>query len=425
MDLPASGVDTSSSHGAAGAHGTAKAKCTASRAAATTSPTTAKHISDITIDDDEAGEWATGLRKLFPYIASKKWGSRWEALLESLVHFKWAHYHIDSTDRCLPYARRPDELPDWMKKHRVMGDFNVESTAGGTFGERLLAWWIDIGPPEQFAGWPETQPMREESKFTFLECTCVVGAEHCKHQSRGWTGSKGGFAGKSFQLVFLVDDVVWALKMLGDQQDRTGADASDGHEGKEAPKAGTAGGKKKVVAKKSGKGKKSTSDTAGTVPAATEAIPAPSQDTPEAIPPPSQDVSDAGAVTAVAPVVTVPAAVEDVPPALPNTILDAAAPIRVTATVDVSGIVPAPLPDLPQNSVEGVVAMQTDENENDVRMRAAKIKGAGADQVEGEDKTDLDPFAKDPYAGMMAEEQQEMLLDPEADKEEDGMEMTA
>ncbi|KAJ7230899.1 hypothetical protein B0H12DRAFT_1077305 [Mycena haematopus] len=117
------------------------------------------------LDDgiDRTG-WAPSLVAGHAYLAGKKWGPRWTALVAALVKHEWAYYHLEE-DGNLPKMRsRPAEYADWMKQHRVMCDFEVSAD----FGNQLLQWWRDLGFAERWAAYdndngevPRTGPTRQ------------------------------------------------------------------------------------------------------------------------------------------------------------------------------------------------------------------------------------------------------------------------
>ncbi|KAJ7756677.1 hypothetical protein B0H16DRAFT_1314918, partial [Mycena metata] len=82
------------------------------------------------------------------YLTTKPWGEFWTALLAALVKFEWSHFHVEERGRLVVGKSRPDEFHQWIKEHRVYDDYKLNQG----FGERLLAWWKELGPKNQWAG---------------------------------------------------------------------------------------------------------------------------------------------------------------------------------------------------------------------------------------------------------------------------------
>ncbi|KAJ7018072.1 hypothetical protein C8F04DRAFT_898490, partial [Mycena alexandri] len=98
-------------------------------------------------DGIDRTEWSTTLTAAHAYLTTKGWGLLWTGIVDALVKFEWSHYHMEECGR-LPTGTRPEEFAQWMKEHRIYGDFRL----GAGFGERLLAWWKDLGPDERWDG---------------------------------------------------------------------------------------------------------------------------------------------------------------------------------------------------------------------------------------------------------------------------------
>lgn len=101
--------------------------------------------------------WSKMQRDVHSLMSTKAWGPRWEELMVAVVAFE------ESTmwdENALPVSSlRPCEIGQWMKEHRKFGDNNkLESN----FGERLTAWWYDIGPEYRKGQRPASYPENEQ-----------------------------------------------------------------------------------------------------------------------------------------------------------------------------------------------------------------------------------------------------------------------
>ncbi|KAJ7186260.1 hypothetical protein B0H12DRAFT_989392, partial [Mycena haematopus] len=85
-------------------------------------------------------------------------GPRWKALVEAMVVYEASQLWGDSA---LPRSSlRPEEIATWMKEHRKAGDFEKIKP---NFGERVLAWWRDIGPA--FRAGPRPEGLGEDEQW--------------------------------------------------------------------------------------------------------------------------------------------------------------------------------------------------------------------------------------------------------------------
>ncbi|KAJ7248271.1 hypothetical protein B0H12DRAFT_1072714 [Mycena haematopus] len=85
--------------------------------------------------------WSETQRDLYKVMQQKQWGSRYKDLIEAMVVYEESRLWNDGN---LPRSSlRPEEIATWMKEHRKAGDFEKLKP---NFGERMLAWWLAIGP---------------------------------------------------------------------------------------------------------------------------------------------------------------------------------------------------------------------------------------------------------------------------------------
>ncbi|KAJ7880191.1 hypothetical protein B0H13DRAFT_1630480, partial [Mycena leptocephala] len=94
------------------------------------------------------------------YFTKKQWGPVWTGLVAALVQYEWSHYHDEDRGR-LGADSRPVEIPQWMKEHRVYDDYDLQPD----FGERLLAWWKDLGPRRRWKDLETAKPSRDKNEW--------------------------------------------------------------------------------------------------------------------------------------------------------------------------------------------------------------------------------------------------------------------
>ncbi|KAF8131313.1 hypothetical protein K438DRAFT_1788307 [Mycena galopus ATCC 62051] len=88
-------------------------------------------------DKIDCSEWPESLVHAHAYLAEKKWGPDWTALLNALVRHEWSLHFCDDDGKLPELRSRPQEFADWMKQHRVMKDYTI----GKDFGAKLYEWW--------------------------------------------------------------------------------------------------------------------------------------------------------------------------------------------------------------------------------------------------------------------------------------------
>ncbi|KAJ7752112.1 hypothetical protein B0H16DRAFT_1317837, partial [Mycena metata] len=117
-------------------------------------------------DGIDRSEWDPNLVEVYAYLSSKRWGPKWDELLARLVQFEWSNYFHDDMGKIQKITHRPEEIAEWMKRHRVANDFPLNPALTPGFGERLLAWWQDLGPKDR---WKDVQgmesPPQEEERY--------------------------------------------------------------------------------------------------------------------------------------------------------------------------------------------------------------------------------------------------------------------
>ncbi|KAJ7895927.1 hypothetical protein B0H14DRAFT_3425876 [Mycena olivaceomarginata] len=96
-------------------------------------------------DGIDRSEWDPNFVEVYAYLSAKDWGPLWKTALAALVHYEWSHYFEDDISKFERIKKRPAEIALWQKKHRPITDFPL-ITDSQPFGERLLVWWQDLGP---------------------------------------------------------------------------------------------------------------------------------------------------------------------------------------------------------------------------------------------------------------------------------------
>ncbi|KAJ7874251.1 hypothetical protein B0H13DRAFT_2348660 [Mycena leptocephala] len=396
-------------------------------------------------DGIDRSYWPLELISLHAYLSEKTWGADWTYLIQQLVYFQWAHDFFDNGFP-LSSSNRPAEIAQWMKEHRLMGDYAV----GADFDQRLLGWWKALGPSGRWdenlpeSGWPSTCDEDHDTE----------GDMECRGGRWDWRGEAVLAADAMWS--FLVQDVAVVLRKGGDAEDRSGRDkekaATDGEEAEQAKGKGKKG-KGNTKAKGRGKEKekeqekeprtkqkavkrKAAEEGEGSRPAkhATRSNPSVGGEAPPPPPPvvrprPRPKVKaakkgvaeDMGGVTpgdndrtrspAPAPVTAAP-----ITPEKPGS-SPAADPITAppaAADASIAGAPAAPESDAAAINVTAA-SMDVDPPGAEIRL-GREPAGVSVGSVEGEggDLEGGDPFANDPYAGFSPEELEELLGDPEA-----------
>ncbi|KAJ7734864.1 hypothetical protein B0H16DRAFT_1467413 [Mycena metata] len=113
-------------------------------------------------DGIDRSEWDPNLVEVYAYLSSKKW----DELLARLIQFEWSNFFHDEMAKIQKITHRPEEIGEWMKRHRVLDDFPLNQALTPAFGERLLPWWQDLGPKDR---WKDVQgmeaPPQEEEQY--------------------------------------------------------------------------------------------------------------------------------------------------------------------------------------------------------------------------------------------------------------------
>jgi hypothetical protein len=95
---------------------------------------------------------------VYELMMKKDWGPTWKELIDAVVEFEESQAWYDAS---LPRSEiRPEEIGAWMKEHRKPGDNNKILP---NFGERLLAWWRNIGP--EFRREPRPEDLAEGEQW--------------------------------------------------------------------------------------------------------------------------------------------------------------------------------------------------------------------------------------------------------------------
>jgi hypothetical protein len=96
-------------------------------------------------DGVDRTDWGPHLTGAHAYLSGKKWGARWENLLQKMVYYEWAHFHEEDAP-ALNAQGRPAEIGQWMKEHRRWVDQPLQEAEHGPIGRRILEYWKALGP---------------------------------------------------------------------------------------------------------------------------------------------------------------------------------------------------------------------------------------------------------------------------------------
>ncbi|KAK7029762.1 hypothetical protein R3P38DRAFT_2775191 [Favolaschia claudopus] len=167
-------------------------------------------------------EWSESLVLAHTYLSEKKWGPRWTTLVEALVKHEWSFWHQEEHGNLPKGSARPQEFADWMKEHRVYGDYPVSAK----FGDEMLAWWKYLGPPKRWEKVEASGGDMEKLSRTVRDFWVL---DWCKLQKQGRNGpallgqsirnaaAADGLGAEDTALEknelwnFLVEDVCWVL----------------------------------------------------------------------------------------------------------------------------------------------------------------------------------------------------------------------
>jgi hypothetical protein len=209
-------------------------------------------------DGIDRSYWPLELISLHAYLSEKTWGADWTYLIQQLVYFQWAHDFFDNGFP-LSSSNRPAEIAQWMKEHRLMGDYAV----GADFDQRLLGWWKALGPSGRWdenlpeSGWPSTcdedhdtegwssahRSGRNGIQLFVLVLTWLGQAIWNAGVADGIGGGEAALAADA-TWSFLVQDVAVVLRKGGDAEDHLGRDkekaATDGEEAEQTKGKGNA-----------------------------------------------------------------------------------------------------------------------------------------------------------------------------------------
>ncbi|KAJ7794669.1 hypothetical protein B0H13DRAFT_2393319 [Mycena leptocephala] len=161
--------------------------------------------------------WPRELISLHAHLSEKPWGAEWTYLIEQLVYFQWAFEFCDDGFP-LSSRTRPAEIAQWMKEHRVMGDYAV----GADFGQRLLEWWKTLGPRGRWdenlpeSGWPSTHEEDHDVEGCLFGAGLAgAGGMECWGGGWDWRGEAALAADATWS--FLVKDVALVLRKGGER----------------------------------------------------------------------------------------------------------------------------------------------------------------------------------------------------------------
>ncbi|KAJ7078590.1 hypothetical protein B0H15DRAFT_954490 [Mycena belliarum] len=403
---------------------------------------------------DQSG-WSESLVGAYSYLSSKPWGPLWTQMIEKLVFFEWAHFHVEECDRRLiaPHgaAARPSEVAQWMKEHRRWVDQSLEEKApNGPFGPRLLAWWKALGPKGRLTkssedGTPGRPGLNEDkADYSHIEWTrlrvygknglVLVALMLAWWGQTIWNrGAVDGLGGgdaalaKSADWLLLVEDLTWVLGMLAEDQDRPGIEEVEREEVKETRHEKTAPGKgtKRKAAPSTGSAqgppkRKARGKKAAAEPEMEPELVAPPRPRPQPRPLPKKSKTTSEPAVAnttgtTAPVETAASTVlPDLAPQAADhdatplvLVLPPADPPASPMEVGSAPSVPARVTEVPFK--EGLAAATADS----LALSGEKMPASTATA-----STPLED--EDPFAGLSAEELEEMAMDPDADMDETG-----
>ncbi|KAJ7715477.1 hypothetical protein B0H16DRAFT_1741919 [Mycena metata] len=114
-------------------------------------PGSVADVAQVTPNDGiDRTDWDPNFVAVYNYLSSKHWGPDWDLLLQRLIHFEWSNFFNDDLGKIQKITHRPTEIPEWMKRHRVLVDFPLDPNEA-PFGARLLAWWQELGPKDRWS----------------------------------------------------------------------------------------------------------------------------------------------------------------------------------------------------------------------------------------------------------------------------------
>ncbi|KAJ6459370.1 hypothetical protein C8R47DRAFT_1226660 [Mycena vitilis] len=276
---------------------------------ATTNATTtlpADALGDTTVPDEPAvpddgfdrTEWEESLTEIHPYLVSKPWGPKWEALVTALVDYEWSYCHLEEGGKLKKGKFRPGEYALWMKEHRPPTDYRIDESFGGN----MMDWWKELGPKTRWENVGDGEGMLKEPDRTqrfwsgdwarLQQCgrngpMLIVlglawwGQSICNAAAGDGLGAGEAALAASTDWQFLVEDLkwvfdtvlyrdraaldAWELEKKAEAEAEKAAEAEAEAEkaeaaGRKAGKAGKAAAKPAKAAAKPGKAAKSATD---------------------------------------------------------------------------------------------------------------------------------------------------------------------